>query len=116
MSETSYITLQIWRFAPETDTVGHFQTYEVESAEPLSIMALLAKVHEMDPSFACRTSTCFKGMCGSCLIRCNGRDLYGCTTLLAPGETGVIEPCFGFRVVRDVVVDFSQPVMVAEEV
>ena len=109
------IKLQVWRFAPETDSAGRFQTYEVATAEPLSVMALLARIHEQDPSFACRTSTCFKGMCGSCLIRCNGRDVYGCKTLLAPGETGVIEPCSGFRSIRDVVVDFSQPVTVVEE-
>jgi succinate dehydrogenase / fumarate reductase iron-sulfur subunit len=103
------ITLNVWRFNPDAETTGHFQEYEVETEEPLSVMALLAKIHEMDATFACRTSTCFKGMCGSCLIRCNGRDVPGCTTLVSPGEAVVLEPHSRFRLIRDVAVDFTQP-------
>jgi succinate dehydrogenase/fumarate reductase-like Fe-S protein len=72
-------------------------------------MSLLAQVREEAPDFACRTSTCFKGKCGSCLMRVNGEDVYGCVTLIRPGETVVIEPHSKFAVIRDVVVDFSQP-------
>jgi succinate dehydrogenase / fumarate reductase, iron-sulfur subunit len=115
MNAASCIKLKIWRFSPELAEVGHFQDFELVAAEPLSVMALLGRVHEMDPSFACRTSTCFKGMCGSCLIRCNGKEVYGCTTLLSPGDAAVIEPSARFRSVRDVVVDFSQPAPVAKE-
>ena len=115
MNTISCIKLKIWRFSPELAESGHFQDFEVVTAEALSIMALLGRVHEMDPSFACRTSTCFKGLCGSCLIRCNGKEVYGCTTLLSPGDTAVIEPSARFLPIRDVVVDFSQPVSVAEE-
>lgn len=109
------IKLQVWRFAPETDSAGRFQTYEVATAEPLSVMALLARIHEQDPSFACRTSTCFKGMCGSCLIRCNGQEVYGCTTLVKPGENAKIEPSARFRIIRDVVVDFAEPLVGEKE-
>ena len=109
MEMTPKILLKVWRFNPEAEAAGHFQDYEVMAAEPMSVMALLAIVHEKDASFACRTSTCFKGMCGSCLIRCNGADVFGCTTLIRPGESVVIEPHSRFRVIRDVVVDFAQP-------
>ena len=103
------IRLSVWRFDPETAVDGYFQEYEVETAEELSIMTLLAKVHEMDASFACRTSVCFKGLCGSCLIRCNGQDVLGCKTLVRPGESVRLEPHSKFRVIRDVAVDFAQP-------
>ena len=110
MSEkAAYIKVKVFRFDPGAETAGRFQEYLVESKEPLSIMALLAKVHEADLTLACRTSMCFKGQCGSCLVRVNGQDVFGCTTLVKPGEAVVIEPHSKFAVIRDVVVDFFQP-------
>ena len=104
----SVITIQAYRFDPGRKEEGRFQSYRVPAMEPLSVMALLAKIHEMDDSFACRTSTCFKGQCGSCLIRVNGKDVLGCVTLVRPGESVVLEPHSRYRVIRDVVVDFTQ--------
>lgn len=105
----SGISVTVFRFEPGKDAVGRFQEFSVESTEPLSVMALLAKVHELEPDFACRTSTCFKGKCGSCLVRVNGQDVLGCVTLVKPGEVIVVEPCSKFAVIRDTVVDFSRP-------
>ena len=107
--EAAVISIRAFRFDPERQTESYFQSYVVESAEPLSVMALLAKIHEMDSSFACRTSTCFKGQCGSCLVRVNGQDVLGCITLVRPGESILLEPHSKYRVIRDVAVDFSQP-------
>lgn len=104
------IKVKVFRFEPGKEPTGRFQDFLVESSEPLSVMALLAKVHESDLSFACRTSMCFKGKCGSCLVRVNGQDVFGCTALIAPGEAVVIEPHSQYNVIRDVVVDFFQPV------
>jgi succinate dehydrogenase / fumarate reductase iron-sulfur subunit len=109
------IFIKVFRVEPGNEAIGHFRGYEVESAEPLSVMALLAKVHEIDPAFACRTSTCFKGSCGSCLLRVNGQDVFGCTTLIKPGESVVVEPHSKYKVLRDVVVDFSQPLSPGKE-
>ena len=109
METSSSIFVRAWRHDPERVAESRFQTYEVATAEPLSVMALLAKIHEMDASFACRTSTCFKGQCGSCLVRVNGQDVLGCITLIKPGEAVVLEPHSKYRLIRDVVVDFSQP-------
>ena len=109
METSSAVFVRVWRFDPERPVESRLQSYEVVTTEPLSVMALLAKIHEMDASFACRTSTCFKGQCGSCLVRVNGRDALGCVTLVQPGETVTVEPHSRYRIVRDVVVDFSQP-------
>ena len=49
------ISIQAFRYDPERQQESYFQLYEVAAAEPLSVMALLAKIHEMDASFACRT-------------------------------------------------------------
>ena len=103
------ISVKVYRYEPNKETQGHFQDFRIKSMEPMSIMALLAKIHEIDSSFACRTSTCFKGQCGSCLIRVNGQDVFGCTTLVKPGESIIVEPYSKFKVIRDVVVDFDEP-------
>ena len=104
----SMISIQAFRYDPDSQQERYFQSYEVETVEPLSVMALLAKIHEMDATFACRTSTCFKGQCGSCLVRVNGQDVLGCITLVKPGESVLLEPHSKYRVIRDVAVDFSQ--------
>jgi succinate dehydrogenase/fumarate reductase-like Fe-S protein len=108
---TAVISIQAWRYEPDHPEKSGFKTYVVPTQEALSVMTLLAKIHEMDASFACRTSTCYKGQCGSCLIRVDGQDVLGCVTLIRPGATVRLEPHSKYRVIRDVVVDFSAPVV-----
>jgi succinate dehydrogenase/fumarate reductase-like Fe-S protein len=43
-------------------------------------------------------------------VRVNGNDVIGCVTMISPGETVRIEPHSKFKVIRDVVVDFSRPI------
>ena len=103
------IHIKAYRFDPANPDQAGFQSFTVAATEPLSVMALMAVIHALDETFACRTSTCFKGQCGSCLVRVNGRDALGCVTMVQPGETVTLEPHSKYRVVRDLVVDFSQP-------
>ena len=103
------IHIKAYRFDPAKPDQAGFQSFNVAATEPLSVMALMAEIHALDETFACRTSTCFKGQCGSCLVRVNGRDVLGCITLVMPGESVVLEPHSKYRLIRDVVVDFSQP-------
>lgn len=107
----SAVSIRVARFNPDKAAQPHFEDFTINSTEPLSVMALLVKVHEADPTFACRTSNCFKGKCGSCLVRVNGRDVFGCTALVKPGEAVTVEPHSQFAVIRDVVVDFARPVV-----
>jgi len=103
------ITAKVFRFDPSKEKEGHLQSFIIKTSEPLSVMTILAKVHDLDPTFACRTSTCFKGKCGSCLIRVNGKNVLGCIELVQPGEEITLEPPSHFQLIRDVVVDFSHP-------
>ena len=103
------IHIKAYRFDPAYPDRAGFQSFTVAATEPLSVMALMAEIHALDETFACRSSTCFKGQCGSCLVRVNGRDALGCVTMVQPGETVTLEPHSKYRVVRDLVVDFSQP-------
>lgn len=109
MKQPGAIDVRVFRFDPDGEQEGRFQSFTVATEEPLSVMAILAIVHDREPAVACRTSICFKGACGSCLVRVNGQDVFGCTTLAAPGDSITIEPHSRFAVLRDVVVDFSQP-------
>jgi succinate dehydrogenase/fumarate reductase-like Fe-S protein len=109
MQTANSIFVKVLRTPAAAGGTGRFQEYTVASSQPLSVMALLAEIHELDPSFACRTSTCFKGQCGSCLVRVNGRDVLGCVELVRPGEAVTIEPHSKYKVIRDVVVDFAAP-------
>lgn len=107
MSETSsVIYAKVFR---GDMSAGYLEDVPVISSEPLSVMSILARIHDQDITFACRTSVCYKGKCGSCLVRVNGKDVFGCTTIIHPGETVVIEPHSKFKNLRDLVVDFSQP-------
>ncbi len=115
MDEEQVITVRVYRYDPASDKAGRLEEHKVASAAPLSVMALLARVHELDATFCCRTATCFKGRCGSCLVRADGRDVFGCTTLVRPGETVTVEPHSRFAVIRDVVVDFERPLAAGTE-
>jgi len=103
------IHIRAYRFDPAVPARCGFQSFTVATAEPLSVMTLLTEIHAQDETFACRTSTCFKGQCGSCLVRVNGRDVLGCVTMVQPGETVTLEPHSKYRVLRDLAVDFAEP-------
>lgn len=60
-----------------------------------------------DSSLAFRRS-CGHGVCGSCAVRVNGRNMLACRTLMKdlPHEIR-IEPLRGFPVIRDLIVDMD---------
>jgi succinate dehydrogenase/fumarate reductase-like Fe-S protein len=102
------ITAHVFRFDPLLDSGARYETYQVDTSEPISAMILMRLIHEQDPSLACRTPMCFKGVCGSCLVRLNGRNVRGCATLIDPGDTVTLEPHSAYELIRDLVVDFNR--------
>jgi hypothetical protein len=109
------IVARVHRFDPAHDKEGRLQEFRLPAEAPLSVMSIMARVHDTDPSFACRTSMCYHGTCGSCWVRVNGKNVKGCMALVKPGETVTIEPHSGYRLLRDVVVDFASPTGSEEE-
>ena len=109
MTSEGTITVRAFRFDPSTDTEPRFAAYEIPVTEPISVMVLMRTIHEMDPTFACRMSMCFKGACGSCLVAVNGEGALGCSTLIRPGDAITLEPHRGYELIRDIVVDFARP-------
>jgi succinate dehydrogenase/fumarate reductase-like Fe-S protein len=103
------ITAHVFRFDPSRDASARYQTYQVETSDSISAMILMRLIHEQDPTLACRTPMCFKGVCGSCLVRLNGRNVRGCATLVDPGDIVTLEPHAAYELIRDLVVDFGRP-------
>ena len=109
------ITIRLFRFDPAFEQEPRYEVITYATEEPLSVMMLMQQLHALDPERACRTSMCFKGACGACLVQLNGRSVLGCSTLIRPGEEIRLDPHPGFKHIRDLVVDFSNPVSTEEE-
>ena len=107
--EGRVITAEVFRFNPEKDDVPQYVVYKVQRDQPLSALKLLHYIHlHLDRSLAYRNYFCYLGVCMSCLLRIDGKNMRGCTKIIEPGESIRIEPPQGYRVIRDLVVDFGK--------
>ncbi len=100
------IVLEILRANPaDPDFVPHWQTFELEPAEGMTLFIALTELREADPSlqfdFVCRA-----GICGSCGMLINGRPGLACRTLVTdlPRPTR-LAPLPGFALIGDLSVD-----------
>lgn len=73
---------------------------------PMSVLdALLAVGRKEDESLAYRFS-CRVGMCGTCLVRVNGKSVLACQEMITPEMRHIaVSPAAGFEVIRDLIVD-----------
>jgi len=102
------IIAKVFRLNPQEDNSARYDVYRVFCDRSISVLNLLYYIHHsLDPSLAFRNYFCHLGVCLSCLLRINGRNLRGCTKMFNPGDHVTIEPPSGYRVVRDLVVDFG---------
>ena len=102
------ITVKIFRYNPEKDTRGHYETYKVEALETDRILDVLEliKGHE-DGSLSFRRS-CAHGVCGSDAMRINGRNMLACKALVRDVGTNItVEPVLGLKVKKDLIVDME---------
>ncbi len=96
------LTVRIFRFDPERDREGHFETCTVRVNEGARILHVLHAIHdEIDPSLAYRYS-CASGQCGSCAVRVNGEPVLACMEEARDGIT--IEP-LNLAVKKDLMTD-----------
>ncbi|MHA2621203.1 MAG: succinate dehydrogenase iron-sulfur subunit [bacterium JZ-2024 1] len=101
------VALRIKRFLPEKSPQPYYQTYEVE-VEPVDrVLDALHSAKDQDGSLSFRRS-CGHGICGSDAMKINGRNRLACKVLIRDlRQPIVIEPLPGFRVIKDLVVDFE---------
>ena len=82
-ADSTPVVLEILRSNPaDPEFVPHWQTFELEPAEGMTLFIALTELRESDPSlqfdFVCRA-----GICGSCGMLINGRPGLACRTLVA---------------------------------
>jgi len=102
------ITIKIFRYDPERNTRGHYETYVVEGDENDRVLDVLELVKgKTDGSLAFRRS-CAHGVCGSDAMRINGRNHLACKTLVRDvGANITVEPVLGLKVKKDLIVDMD---------
>jgi len=102
------ITIKIFRYDPEKDTRGHYETYVVEGDTNDRVLDVLELVKgKTDGSLAFRRS-CAHGICGSDAMRINGRNHLACKTLVRDVGTNItVEPVLGLKVQKDLIVDMG---------
>lgn len=107
--EKKVIIANVFRFNPQIDENPKYEVYEIQTNQSISVLNLLLYIHQhMDRSLAYRNYFCNLGLCMSCLICLNGKNVRGCTESVDPGDTVTIEPAAGYEVIRDLVVDFRR--------
>ncbi len=97
--------VRVLRFDPTVTKKPAFEEFEVPRSTDSSVLdALLHVVDNVDGSLAVNHS-CGKQRCGSCAMMIDGKISLACYTPLKDGQT--ILPLPGFRVIRDLVVDWA---------
>ncbi|HVN25778.1 MAG TPA: 2Fe-2S iron-sulfur cluster-binding protein [Syntrophorhabdales bacterium] len=87
------ITARVFRFDPDSDSQPRYQEYLVSAEEETSVLTLLNKIQlELDPTLSFRSFCCGLQMCGSCLMRIDGKRRFACITLVKPGATITVDP------------------------
>ncbi|HEV8338979.1 MAG TPA: succinate dehydrogenase/fumarate reductase iron-sulfur subunit [bacterium] len=100
------ITLEIFRYQPESGAAPAFQSYEVPYREDWVVLDAINHIKDtLDGSLAYRWS-CRMGVCGSCGMMINGVPKLSCATFLKEYSPGPIrvEPLDHFPVARDLVI------------
>lgn len=103
------VTFKIKRFNPETDTEPYWQEYQVEVEPKERVLdALLQIKRTMDGTLTLRFS-CAHGVCGSDGMVINGINRLACQVLMQDLNTDTVkvEPLNGFKVIKDLIVDFD---------
>jgi len=105
------VTFRIQRFDPKKHPIPFFQKFVVEDAHPTDrVLDILHRIKwEQDGSLAFRRS-CAHGICGSCGMRINNRNMLACSTLLQDlryRKPVKLEPLPGMPVLKDLVVDMT---------
>jgi fumarate reductase iron-sulfur subunit len=103
------ITLEVFRYRPETEKEPVFQSYDVPFRDDWVVLdALNYLKDEVDGSISYRWS-CRMGVCGSCGMMVNGTPKLTCAAFLKdyyPGPVRV-EPLANFPVERDLIVNIT---------
>src|SRR3972149_1594643 len=102
------VTVKIFRYNPEKDTRGHYETYKIEADPNDRVLDVLEHIKgRIDGTLSLRRS-CAHGVCGSDAMRINGRNMLACKVLVKDlGSQITVEPILGLPVLKDMIVDME---------
>ncbi|GAB6078894.1 succinate dehydrogenase/fumarate reductase iron-sulfur subunit [Hydrogenobaculum acidophilum] len=83
-----------------------FCSYDLDIQRNITVLELLHKIKEIDPTLSYR-HMCRAGICGTCAVKVNGRNVLACKTRLDKFEEDsiVLEPIDNAVVIKDLVVE-----------
>lgn len=104
---------KIKRFDPERDRSPKWQVFSATMCPEERVLDALIKIKEsLDGTLTFRRS-CAHGICGSCAIKINGKNMLACQALVrdvspaSEQEPITLEPLQAFPVIKDLVVDME---------
>jgi fumarate reductase iron-sulfur subunit len=103
------ITLEVFRYNPEKDSAGRFQSYTVPYRDDWVVLDALNHIKDqMDGTLSYRWS-CRMGVCGSCGMMVNGEAKLTCAAFLKDYYPNPIkvEPLNNFPVRRDLIINLD---------
>jgi succinate dehydrogenase / fumarate reductase iron-sulfur subunit len=107
---TPIYRVEVYRWSPDSGENPCVDTFDIPRDECGSmVLDVLLKIkNELDGSLTFRRS-CREGVCGSCAMNVNGKNILACTKSLADyeGDTLKIYPLPHMSVVKDLVVDMT---------
>lgn len=105
------LTVEIYRYNPETDKEPYMKSYQVDTkGRDYMVLDILEMLKAEDNSLVYRRS-CREGVCGSDGMNINGKNGLACITPLSECVKGgklILRPLPGLPVIRDLVIDMSQ--------
>lgn len=103
------VTLRIFRFNPETDKKPHYDNFTVDAEPNDRVLDLLEYIKGYRDGTLSFRRSCAHGVCGSDAMRINGVNRLACKVLVHDlGKSKItVEPLLGFRVLKDMIVDFE---------
>jgi len=109
MAEEKTITLEIFRYHPETDDEPRFQNFDVPYQEDWVILDALNWIKDNVDGTLTHRWSCRMGVCGSCGMMVDGVPRLTCAAFLQEyyPRSVKVEPLANFPVVRDLVVDME---------
>jgi succinate dehydrogenase / fumarate reductase, iron-sulfur subunit len=100
---------KIFRYNPSTDKQPYFRTYEIAVKPSWTVIDCLNEIRSHHDSTLAFRRSCRGGICGSCAMNINRKNLLACETMVATlGKKAItIRPLPHFEIIRDLVVDLT---------
>jgi succinate dehydrogenase / fumarate reductase iron-sulfur subunit len=105
------VTLKVKRFDPEGSAESYYQQYKIDMPSNATVLDTLIEAREYQDGTLSLRCSCRSAICGSCMMRINGKARLACKTQIGSiakeGEEITIEPGGNLPVIKDLVVDMA---------